>query len=218
MHTRPSRLYRSSTGSLVAVGGRMRGRTQRGCATGGCCAREAVGRDCRGEHWFAEWFGTSADEMVGRSVDELLVHAPGDLFPAGAGPGPWMMVHARDRDRAVMVSRHPQPDGDFLVIEEASETVPRVERPAPALRAGRPHPHPAPAGDGLVDRVLLRHDGRAPRGDPRRHDRACLPRRDLGGLPAGARRNVCGRRRHRRPRRSVRPSVASQVRERSTAG
>jgi diguanylate cyclase (GGDEF)-like protein len=72
-------------------------------------------------HWFTEWYGTSADEMVGRSVDELLVHAPGDLLPADAGPGPWMMVHARDRGRAVMVSRHPQPEGDFLVIEEASE-------------------------------------------------------------------------------------------------
>ena len=72
-------------------------------------------------HWFTEWYGTSADELVGRSVDELLVPAPGDLLPAGAGPGPWMMVHARDRERAVMVSRHPRSEGDLLVIEEASD-------------------------------------------------------------------------------------------------
>jgi len=72
-------------------------------------------------HWFTEWYGTSADELVGRSVDELLVPAPGDLLPAGAGPGPWMMVHARDHERAVMVSRHPRSEGDLLVIEEASD-------------------------------------------------------------------------------------------------
>jgi diguanylate cyclase (GGDEF)-like protein len=71
--------------------------------------------------WFTEWYGSSADEMIGRSVDELLVHAPDDLLPAGDGPGPWMMVHARDPHRAVMVSRHPQSQGDFLIIEEASE-------------------------------------------------------------------------------------------------
>ena len=71
--------------------------------------------------WFAEWFGSSAEEMVGTWVDELLVPAPGDLFPAGAGPGPWMMVHARDPDRAVMVSRHQRADDDVLLITEASE-------------------------------------------------------------------------------------------------
>ena len=71
--------------------------------------------------WFAEWFGTSAEKMVGRSVDELLIHAPGDLLPAGVGPGPWMMVHAREPDRAVMVSRHRHADEDVLVIEEASK-------------------------------------------------------------------------------------------------
>ena len=71
--------------------------------------------------WFSEWVGTTIDAVVGRSIDEFLVHAQEDLFPADAGPGPWVMLHAREHDRAVMVSRHRHGADDVLVIEEASE-------------------------------------------------------------------------------------------------
>ncbi|WP_344059423.1 GGDEF domain-containing protein [Microbacterium pumilum] len=71
--------------------------------------------------WFSEWVGTALDGIVGRSIDEFLVHAQEDLFPADVGPGPWVMLHAREHDRAVMVSRHRDGADDVLVIAEASE-------------------------------------------------------------------------------------------------
>ncbi len=71
--------------------------------------------------WFSEWVGTRGEDLVGRPVAEFLVHAPEDLFSAGDGPGPWMMVHARVPERAVMVSRHPDGARDVLLIAEASE-------------------------------------------------------------------------------------------------
>lgn len=71
--------------------------------------------------WFAAWTGLSLSEMVGRSIDDVLTQAHDDLFPAGLGPGPWMMLHSLDPRRAVMVTRHSTDDGDVLVLSEASE-------------------------------------------------------------------------------------------------
>jgi diguanylate cyclase (GGDEF)-like protein len=71
--------------------------------------------------WFSEWTGTPVEGILGRPIDEFLVHAHEDLFPADGGPGPWVMLHAREHDRAVMVSRHRHGADDVLVIAEASE-------------------------------------------------------------------------------------------------
>lgn len=70
--------------------------------------------------WFAEWVGAGADEIVGRSIDELLVHAKDDLFPSQDGPGPWLMVHATEPGRALMMTRHDIGGDDLLLFAEAS--------------------------------------------------------------------------------------------------
>lgn len=71
--------------------------------------------------WFAEWAGTPVDSIVGRPLHEFLVKVETDLLPADVGPGPWVMLHAREQDRAVMVTRHRGERGDVLVASEASE-------------------------------------------------------------------------------------------------
>lgn len=71
--------------------------------------------------WFARWVGTAADEVIGRSLDEFIVHADDDFFPTAAGTGPWMMLDAATRERALMMSRHRDDDGEVLVLTEASE-------------------------------------------------------------------------------------------------
>lgn len=88
---------------------------------GGVVRVSRSGAISEANHWFSEWVGSSVDGVVGRSVDEFLVYAPEDLFPGGAGPGPWMMLHAREPDRAVMVSRHHHGADEVLLIAEASE-------------------------------------------------------------------------------------------------
>lgn len=70
--------------------------------------------------WFAEWVGTTADDLVGRSIDEVLVHPEDDLLPAESGGGPWMMLDAATLDRAVMVTRQREVDHEVLVVSEAS--------------------------------------------------------------------------------------------------
>ena len=75
----------------------------------------------RANAWFATWAGIAQDEAVGREVTEFLVRAPEDLLSADDGIGPWMMVHARDHGRAVIVTRHRRAEDDVLVMAEASE-------------------------------------------------------------------------------------------------
>lgn len=70
--------------------------------------------------WFAEWVGTTPDGLVGRPIDEVLVHSQDDLLPAESGGGPWMMLDAASLDRAVMVTRQREVDHEVLVIAEAS--------------------------------------------------------------------------------------------------
>ncbi|MEV5070373.1 diguanylate cyclase [Microbacterium sp. LMI12-1-1.1] len=71
--------------------------------------------------WFAEWAGAAADDMVGRSIGEFLIHSHEDLLPADAAQGPWMMLHARERDRAVLMTRQRRGTGDVLMLAEATE-------------------------------------------------------------------------------------------------
>lgn len=71
--------------------------------------------------WFAGWAGATAAELVGRSIDEFLVHTRDDLLPRDSADGPWMMLDPSDLDRAVMVNRQRDGDHDVLVIAEASE-------------------------------------------------------------------------------------------------
>ncbi|MFE7843664.1 diguanylate cyclase domain-containing protein [Microbacterium sp. NPDC057407] len=71
--------------------------------------------------WFTKWTGRSPAELAGRSIDEFLTHADGDLFPANTGPGPWMMLDPRRPHRAVMVARDSEVDEEVLVLTEASE-------------------------------------------------------------------------------------------------
>ncbi|WP_349425769.1 diguanylate cyclase [Microbacterium sp. LWS13-1.2] len=71
--------------------------------------------------WFSEWAGVAADEIVGRSIGEFLVHSHEDLLPADATQGPWMMLHAREHDRAVLMTRQRRGTGDVLMLAEATE-------------------------------------------------------------------------------------------------
>jgi len=71
--------------------------------------------------WFAEWVGSTVDQVVGRSLGELLIHADDDLFPTAVGCGPWMMLDAATHERALMMSRHRTDDRDVLVLSEATE-------------------------------------------------------------------------------------------------
>ena len=71
--------------------------------------------------WFAEWAGAAADDMVGRSIGEFLIHSHEDLLPPDTTLGPWMMLHARERDRAVMMTRQRRGAGEVLMLAEASE-------------------------------------------------------------------------------------------------
>jgi diguanylate cyclase (GGDEF)-like protein len=71
--------------------------------------------------WFAHWADTTVDRVVGHSIRDFLVHTQDDLFPAGAGSGPWVMVHPHDPHRAVMMSRHRDEGRDVFVLSEASE-------------------------------------------------------------------------------------------------
>ncbi len=80
--------------------------------------RRGVIRDAN--EWFADWIGVTPEELVGRSVDELLVHTRDDLLPSEAGDGPWMMLDTATRDRAVMVTRQHEGDRDVLVMAEAT--------------------------------------------------------------------------------------------------
>lgn len=71
--------------------------------------------------WFAAWAGTRRGELVGRSIDQLLVHSDEDLLPREVGDGPWIMLDAATHERAVLVTRNSDGDGDVLVVAEASE-------------------------------------------------------------------------------------------------
>lgn len=71
--------------------------------------------------WFARWVGATAGELVGRSLDELLVHAREDLVPGDSLDGPWLMLDTSDGERAVIVARQRDGDHHLLVIAEASE-------------------------------------------------------------------------------------------------
>ncbi len=75
----------------------------------------------RANPWFAEWVGSAADQVIGRSLGDFLVHADGDFFPTAEGTGPWMMLDSATRQRALMMSRHRDGDGEMLVLTEASE-------------------------------------------------------------------------------------------------
>lgn len=80
-----------------------------------------AGRIVHANAWFGRWAGSSADDVIGMRLDEVLVHAGEDFFPDGAGPGPWVMQHEHDPQRAVMVTRTAQDGGEVLVLTEASE-------------------------------------------------------------------------------------------------
>lgn len=70
--------------------------------------------------WFADWIGSPADEFVGHTISEYLIHPDEDLLPA-IGPGPWMMVNARKRSRAAMVTRVHEQGEDVFLVADASE-------------------------------------------------------------------------------------------------
>ncbi|TDN91661.1 diguanylate cyclase [Microbacterium sp. BK668] len=71
--------------------------------------------------WFAEWASSTPDAIIGRPIEEFLVHADDDLFPSPDGPGPWVMVPPGHPGRAVMVARHSEGSDEVLVVSEASE-------------------------------------------------------------------------------------------------
>ncbi|MFC5859373.1 hypothetical protein [Agromyces flavus] len=71
--------------------------------------------------WFCAWLGLGAEHIVGRPLEEFLIQAHDDLFPAGSGPGPWMMLDKRRPSKAVMVTRSEGDGHEMLVLSEASE-------------------------------------------------------------------------------------------------
>lgn len=71
--------------------------------------------------WFCAWLGLQAEHIIGRPLEEFLILAHDDLFPAGTGPGPWVMLDRREPSRAVMVARHTEGANEVLVMSEASE-------------------------------------------------------------------------------------------------
>jgi len=75
----------------------------------------------RANEWFAQWAGATVDQLVGRSLGDVLVHADDAFFPTMVGAGPWMMLDSATHARALMVSRHGTADGDVLVMAEASD-------------------------------------------------------------------------------------------------
>lgn len=79
------------------------------------------GRIVGANRWFSEWVGEGVGDVVGRSIGELLVHSRDDLLPADAALGPWMMLHARERNRAVMVTLQRGGAEDVFVLAESSE-------------------------------------------------------------------------------------------------
>ena len=81
---------------------------------------DAAKRIADANPWFTEWVGVPLKDMVGRSLDEYLVHAPDDLFPTPDGPGPWLMLPTDASGRAAMVTRHRDGDQEMLLIAEAS--------------------------------------------------------------------------------------------------
>ena len=84
--------------------------------------RIGAGREvAHANDWFCGWLGLPADHIVGRPIDEFLTQAHDDLFPAGSGPGPWMMLDKSRPSKAVMVTRHAGEANEVLVMSEASE-------------------------------------------------------------------------------------------------
>jgi diguanylate cyclase (GGDEF)-like protein len=81
---------------------------------------DGANRISEANDWFARWVGEAADEVIGRSIDEFLAYAPGDLLPAEAGPGPWLMLRADAPGLAAMVTRHAEGDETVLLVAEAS--------------------------------------------------------------------------------------------------
>ncbi|WP_344737553.1 GGDEF domain-containing protein [Microbacterium awajiense] len=71
--------------------------------------------------WFAAWSARTLDALRGRALSSILIHVEDDLFQGDQWPGPLIMRHVSAPERAVMVSRHPQPGGDLLVVTEATE-------------------------------------------------------------------------------------------------
>jgi diguanylate cyclase (GGDEF)-like protein len=70
--------------------------------------------------WFAQWSGVIADELVGRSIGQILEHSQEDLLSSESGDGPWMMLDRASHERAVMVTLQKEGDHDVLVVAEAS--------------------------------------------------------------------------------------------------
>ncbi|QIG40070.1 GGDEF domain-containing protein [Microbacterium sp. 4R-513] len=82
-------------------------------------ARQGIIADANA--WFAEWAGTTPENVVGRSIDEFVVHAREDLLSKTDAAGPWVMLSRDAPERAVMMSRHCAGEADVLVLSEASE-------------------------------------------------------------------------------------------------